>query len=129
MWAFLLAVLSNWLVHTALSRDSAYCFACGVQHPCFTSHLLNLVSMHAAGKNSLGTRLGQANYLLFCISHFLDLRAGGQSLFIVCYTSKCYRQIYSSSTIKSGRVNPCKVIMTVEAAGLRSEEVGADVKQ
>ena len=57
--------------------------------------------------------------LLFRISHFLDLHAGGRSLFI--NTSKCYIHSANLSTtaIKSECFIAWKAIMTVEVAGLR----------
>ena len=55
--------------------------------------------------------------LLFCISHLLNVRPGGRSLFI---TSK--NNIHSeigTTAIRSGCAIALKVIMTVEVAGLR----------
>ena len=62
--------------------------------------------------------------LLFRISHFLNLRAGGRSLFIDSLLVSCViiRPVLSNSSAvtKSGRVIAWKAIYyTVEAAGLK----------
>ena len=57
--------------------------------------------------------------LLFHISHLLDLRVGGQSLFITSISYYIQSANLCAMAIKSGRVIAWKAIMTVEAAGLR----------
>ena len=63
-------------------------------------------------------RLGKLD-LLFCISHLLNLRAGGHYSLLAYRIHMYTRQIYSTTAIKSGCVIAWKAIMTVEVAGLR----------